>query len=148
VRPIPEVVVEMPIPFLPALNPTPVPCRLRANRRPVPLPDGSVGIDDEVALRRTKDPLRCEWSSMPLAAIATGVVDDVLSPEQIAGALRARARIEDQLRAAGAWEDPVRLRVRVVGAIGLFRPLAGSRAALVLHAGLLQRRTGASHRSR
>lgn len=50
-------------------------------------------------------PLTCAWSSMPLAAIATGAVDDVLAPDQIGDRLIGRVRAADR-RAARRWERP------------------------------------------
>lgn len=53
-----------------------------------------------------QDPRTCARSSMPLAAIATGVVDDVLKPEQIAATLSTWSSASDRERAVREWEQP------------------------------------------
>lgn len=51
-------------------------------------------------------PETCERSSMPLAAIATGSVDQVLVPWDISAALVAWMHAADRPRAAREWEEP------------------------------------------
>jgi chemotaxis response regulator CheB len=43
---------------------------------------------------------------MPLAAIGTGCVDDVLTPDQIAPALRAVLRRHPPFVGLRAWKEP------------------------------------------
>jgi len=53
-----------------------------------------------------QDPRTCERSSMPVAAIATGIVDEVLAPEQIASTLSTWSHNGDRERATREWEQP------------------------------------------
>src|SRR5262249_40136715 len=51
-------------------------------------------------------PVTCGFPSLPLAAIRTGCVDDVLMPDQIAPALLVAARLECSLARFHAWREP------------------------------------------
>lgn len=75
------------------------------------LSDGARGV---VWMRKAgaytiaQSPSTCGFSSMPLAAIRTGCVDDVLRPDQIAAALRAALDRHSSLARANSlsWEAP------------------------------------------
>src|SRR5262245_19018114 len=73
------------------------------------LSDGARGV---VWMRKAgghiiaQTPSTCGFSSMPVAAIRTGCVDDVLRPDQIAPALRVALRRHSSLAPFHAWEEP------------------------------------------
>lgn len=73
------------------------------------LSDGARGV---VWMRKAgahtiaQTPATCGFSSMPLAAIRTGCVDDVLRPDQIAPALQVAVRRNYSLAHFHAWEEP------------------------------------------
>ena len=77
------------------------------------LSDGARGI---VWMRKAggytiaQTPSTCGFSSMPLAAIATGCVDAVLPPDQIASALRRAVHGDDTFARFQTWEEPFAAR--------------------------------------
>lgn len=51
-------------------------------------------------------PSSCGFPSMPLAAISTGCVNDILMPDQIAPVLQAAVRRRSGFASVYAWEEP------------------------------------------